>query len=296
MDLNHIAAFVRVVHDGSFTAAAASLGLPKSSVSRSVAQLEQDLGIRLMHRTTRKLHLTDAGTAYYERVSRALGDIAGATTEIGDMQSELKGTVKITAPVDFGVWALAPIVARFSRKHPGVTVDVALSGRVVDLVGEGFDLAVRAGQLRDTSLVARRLAPTTLGLYASHRYLAKHGTPQTTEELANHDFVMFGPMGTRTGFRLSHTDGTEAVAAVRARVIADDFAFVRKAVFAGAGIGIVPGFLCKREASVGKLVNVLPQWGVHGAPMNVVYPSARFVPQRVVVFREYLLAKVGKYL
>src|SRR4051794_33379342 len=142
MDLTRVSAFVRVVHDGSFTAAARSLGLPKSSVSRSVAQLEQDLGIRLLHRTTRQLHLTDAGAAFYERAARALNDIGEATVAAADTQAELSGSVRVTAPVDLGVFALAPIVARFARKHPKIRVELGLTGRVVDLVAEGFDLAV----------------------------------------------------------------------------------------------------------------------------------------------------------
>src|SRR3954470_7081671 len=128
MDLNRVSAFVRVVHDGSFTAAAKALGLPKSSISRSVAQLEQDLGIRLLHRTTRQLHLTDEGSAFYERVARALTDIDEATVAAADTQAELNGAVRVTAPVDLGVYALAPIVARFVRKHPKIRVELDLTG------------------------------------------------------------------------------------------------------------------------------------------------------------------------
>src|SRR6185295_7532882 len=124
MDLNHIAAFVRVVKDGSFTAAARALKLPKSSVSRSIAQLEQDLGVKLLHRTTRKLHLTEAGTVFHTRVARALADIDEATSTTADLQTELRGPIRLTAPVDLGVWAVAGILARFVRKYPGVRVDV----------------------------------------------------------------------------------------------------------------------------------------------------------------------------
>ena len=183
VDLNHVTAFVRVVQDGSFTAAAKALGLPKSSVSRSVAQLEQDLGVRLLHRTTRKLHLTDAGTAFHDRVARALADIDEATSAASDLQRELRGTIRVTAPVDLGVWAVAGIVARFTKKHPTVGVEVRLSSRVVDLMTEGFDLAVRAGKLRDQSLIARRVGALEMGLYASRKYLARRGTPKSLDEL-----------------------------------------------------------------------------------------------------------------
>jgi DNA-binding transcriptional LysR family regulator len=293
MDLNRVAAFVRVVQDGSFTAAARALGLPKSSISRSVAQLEHDLGIRLLQRTTRQLHLTDAGAAYFERVSRALGDIGEATTAASDAQSELSGVVRVTAPVDIGIWSLAGIIGRFVRKHPKIRVDVSLTGRVVDLVAEGFDLAVRAGPLRDSSLVARRVGELQSVAYASPKYIARRGTPQVLEDLAGHDCVLFRSTGGAGVWELRHTDGTTASVNVSGVVSSDDLSFVRKAVLAGSGIGVLPTFLCGRAEATGKLVRVLGDWSLNGAVLHVAYPSARFVPQRVVVLREHLLNELG---
>ena len=293
MDLNRVSAFVRVVQDGSFTAAARALGLPKSSVSRSVAQLELDLGIRLLHRTTRQLHLTDAGAAYFERVSRALGDIGEATSAASDAQSELSGVVRVTAPVDIGIWSLAGIIGRFVRKHPKIRVEVSLTGRVVDLVAEGFDLAVRAGPLRDSSLVARRVGELQSVAYASPRYLERRGTPQALEDLVNHDCVLFRSTGGTATWELRHTDGTVGSVNVSGLVSSDDLSFVRKAVLAGSGIGVLPTFLCGRAEGTGKLVRVLGDWSLNGAVLHVAYPSARFVPQRVVVLREHLLKELG---
>ena len=293
MDLNRVSAFVRVVQDGSFTAAARALGLPKSSVSRSVAQLEHDLGIRLLQRTTRQLHLTDAGAAYFERVSRALGDIGEATIAASDAQSELSGVVRITAPVDIGIWSLAAIIGRFVRKHPRIRVEVSLTGRVVDLVAEGFDLAVRAGPLRDSSLVARRVGELQSVAYASPKYLARRGTPQKLEDLVAHDCVLFRPNGSTAKWELRHTDGTVASVDVTGLVASDDLSFVRKAVLTGSGIGVLPTFLCGRAEATGKLVRVLNDWSLNGAVLHVAYPSARFVPQRVVVLREHLLSELG---
>ncbi len=294
MDLNRVSAFVRVVQDGSFTAAAKSLGLPKSSISRSVAQLEQDLGVRLLHRTTRQLHLTDAGTAFFERVSRALGDIEGATAAASDTQAEMSGPVRITAPVDLGVWALAPIVARFIRRHPKTRVEVSLSGRVVDLVGEGFDLAVRAGPLRDSSLIARRVGALQAVAYASPKYLARRGEPKTIEDLADHDCVLFRAMNGKARWELARADGSTKAIDVTGSVSTDDMSFVRKAVLAGSGIGIVPAFLCERAVDTGLLVRVLPEWALNGAVLHIAYPSARFVPQRVALLREYLVKELGR--
>jgi DNA-binding transcriptional LysR family regulator len=295
MDLNRVSAFVRVVHDGSFTAAAKALGLPKSSISRSVAQLEEDLGIRLLHRTTRQLHLTDAGAAYYERVSRALGDIGEATTAASDTQAEPSGVVRVTAPVDIGVWALASMIARFVRKHPKIKVEISLTGRVVDLVAEGFDLAVRAGPLRDSSLIARRIGELQSVAYASPKYIERHGEPKKLDDLSSHACVLFRPTSQNAKWEMMRTDGTLASVNVSGPVSSDDLSFVRKAVLAGCGIGVLPTFLCGRAELAGKLVRVLGDWSLpHGAVLHVAYPSARFVPQRVVLFRDYLIAALGK--
>ena len=293
MDLNRVSAFVRVVQDGSFTAAARALGLPKSSVSRSVAQLEHDLGIRLLHRTTRQIHLTDAGAAYFERVSQALGDIGEATSAASDTQSELSGVVRLTAPVDIGVWSLAPIIRRFVRKHPRIRVEVSLTGRVVDLVAEGFDLAVRAGPLRDSSLIARRVGELQSVAYASPKYLARRGVPHELKDLGDHECVLFRSTSGTATWELRHGDGTVASVGVTGLVASDDLSFVRKAVLAGLGIGLLPTFLCGRAEARGKLVRVLRDWSLNGAVLHVAYPSARLVPQRVVVLREHLLSELG---
>lgn len=294
VDLNHVTAFVRVVQDGSFTAAAKALGLPKSSVSRSVAQLEEDLGVRLLHRTTRKLHLTDAGTAFHDRVARALADIDEATSAASDLQRELRGVIRITAPVDIGVWAIAGIVARFVRKHPQLNVEVRLSGRVVDLVREGFDLAVRAGKLRDQSLIARRVGSLEMGLYASSRYLKRRPAPKTIEDLEKHDCIVLQTESGPLKWPLRSAKGDERTLEPRGAISSDDISFMKKAVLAGGGIALLPLFLCAREERSGKLVRVLPSWRLGGSELHVVYPSARYVPQRVIALRDHLVAGLNE--
>lgn len=294
MDLNHVSAFVRVVQDGSFTAAARALGLPKSSVSRSVAQLEQDLGVRLLHRTTRKIHLTDAGMTFHNRVSRALADIDEATSATADLQRELRGPIRISAPLDLGVWAIASIVARFVRRHPGIQIEVRLSSRVVDLVAEGFDLAVRAARVRDETLIARRAASLALRLYASPRYVARRGAPAKVVDLESHDGIALRTDGGILPWHLTSGDGAEVTIEPKTGVSADDIAFLKKAALAGAGIALLPEYIVSREEMAGKLVRVLPDWRMGPSPIHVVYPSARYVPQRVVVFRDYLIRELGK--
>ncbi len=294
MDLNHVAAFVRVVQEGSFTAAAKALGLPKSSVSRSVAQLEEDLGVRLLHRTTRKLHLTDAGSEFHRRVARALTDIDEATAAASDLQRELRGPIRITAPVDLGVSVIAPIVARFVRKHPNVSIDVHLASRIVDLVAEGFDLAVRAAAVRDQSLIARHVGNLDLGLYASSRYVARRGVPKKLSDLDAHDCVLLRSDAGNYPWRLTHTSGTEQVVEPRGAIAGNDISFLKKVVLAGGGIALLPVFYASREEERGKLVRVLPEWRVARSAVYVVYPSARYVPQRVIAFRERLVRELGK--
>lgn len=297
MDLNRVSAFVRVVLDGSFTKAAKSLGLPKSSVSRSVAQLEQDLGIRLLHRTTRRLALTDAGAAFHERVSRALGDIDEATSAAADSQSELRGPVRVTAPTDMGIWALAPMLARFAQSHPAIRVELSLSGRLVDLVAEGFDLAVRAGPLRDSSLIARRVGELRSVVYASPAYLARRGVPKDLGDLSGHDCVVFRPTAGKASWTMVSTNGSQKTVDMTGPLACDDMSFAREAVVAGAGLGVLPEFICGLAEEAGELVRVLPEWSVHGTVLHIAYPSARYVPQRVVVLRDFLaaeLASLGK--
>jgi len=293
LDLNHVTAFVRVVQDGSFTAAAKALGLPKSSVSRSVAQLEQDLGVRLLHRTTRKLHLTDAGAAFHDRVALALAAIDEARERGKDFQRELRGFVRVTCPVDLGVWAVAGIVARFVRKHPTVNIEVRLGSRVVDLVSEGFDLAVRAGKLRDQSLIARRVGNLELGLYASSKYVARHGAPASLDDLVKHQCVLLhtdnGPMT----WKLTGPKDEERSLEPRGAISSDDISFMKKSVMAAGGIALLPLFLCSREERAGKLVRLLPDWRLGGSDLHVVYPSTRYVPQRVVAFRDFLVKELS---
>jgi DNA-binding transcriptional LysR family regulator len=297
VDLNRIATFVKVVDAGSFTGAAERLGVPKSSVSRGVAHLEEELGTRLLQRTTRSLTLTDAGRAFYERARAHLAALEDTTNEIADMGRDPRGTVRVTAPVDFGTVLLADIVARFVKKHPKIRVELALTARRVDLVAEGFDLAIRFGSLEDSTLVARRLGPTSMGLFAGAAYLRKRGTPKKVQDLASHDFILFRSRAVMSPLRLRGPDGDEMVH-VDGPVEADDITFIRAAVVAGAGIGLLPMFLCgaalenprcREAAEAGSIVRVLPEHVMPGAPAHIVTPSTRQEPARATLFREFLV-------
>ena len=287
-DLNHVAVFVRVVETGSFTAAAAALGLPKSSVSRSVSRLEVELSVRLLQRTTRSVHLTDAGHAYYERVAHALSSLEEAQAAVSDMQATPSGVVRVTAPVDLGVDVLSGLVADFVRKYPGIHVDLLLTGRLVNLVDEGVDLAVRAGKLDDSSLVARKVGTLEARLLASPGYLRKRGTPKTVADLAEHDCILFRARRGRASWALTGPKGVEQVD-VHGPVAADDYAFLRQMVLSGVGIGLVPWTTSALDIERGRLFRVLPDYAAPGGALHVVYPSARYVPQRVALLRDFLV-------
>ena len=191
IDLNRVRLFVRVVDAGSFTAAARAAGMPKSSVSRSVAGLERDLGVRLIQRTTRRIQPTEAGRAYYESVSRALSGIDQATETVADLKDVPRGTVRITAPADSGHRLLAASLVAFTSQHAEVRVDVSLTQRVIDMVHEGFDLAIRIGRLDDSGLIARRLGSVRAGVFASERYLSRKGRPESVAAIATHECILF---------------------------------------------------------------------------------------------------------
>jgi len=293
MDLNQVAIFVRVVDAHGFSAAAKALAMPKSSVSRAVSLLERELGIRLLHRSTRSLSLTDAGRVFYDSASRGLAEMQQAATEVDVQGKAMRGTIRITAPLDAGVWLLAPAIAAFTERHPHVYVEVVLTGRSVDLIAEGFDLAVRAGPIKDTSLIARKLGSVDSGLYAGRGYVERHGVPCSAAELAHHPAVLYRPSRGRSLLNLVGPNGEEHVE-LQGPIAVDDFSFVRRAIVEGAGIGRLPFFLAAGDTKQGILVRVLPAHRIPGRPLHLVYASARHTPRRVVALREFLVERINR--
>ncbi len=293
IDLNDVATFVRVADGGGFTAAANALGVPKSTVSRSLARLERVLGVRLVHRTTRALALTEAGRAYYDRVRGAVLGVAEATADVVDLGTEPRGSIRVTAPIDVGQVLLAEVVAGFVQRYPQVHFEVTLTSRIVDLVAEGFDLALRASELRDSSLVARRIGNTGMGLFASPAYLKRRGTPKTVADLASHEFIRFrssrGPL-------VLEREGEKEPVTLQGGIEADDLLFVRRLAELGAGVGLLPLFFvaCSTRLERSGLTRVLPAWTLHGPSLSLVAPSARHEPRRVKLFREFLLSEAKR--
>jgi DNA-binding transcriptional LysR family regulator len=295
LDLNLVSAFVRVVEDGSFTTAARQLGLPKSSVSRRVTALERALRVRLLQRSTRKLVLTEAGRLYFERARAALGGLADAGAVVTDLSGEIAGPIRFTAGGD-NTGLLANLLAEFLARHPKVQLDVVLTPRRVDLVAEGFDLALRAGPLVDSALIARRLGRVELGLFASRAYLRKAGRPRRVADLAKHRFVLFGEPHEREHLRLTGPEGEEAVE-VSGPLVVHEMSFAADAISTGVGIGLIPdtylGWLAKGGRKGGReLERVLPDHGVVGSELSLVSPPTAYEPTRVALLRDFLTERL----
>jgi DNA-binding transcriptional LysR family regulator len=300
VDLNQVSAFVRVMETGSFTAAARTLGLPKSSVSRRVSALERSLRVRLLQRGTRKLVLTEAGRHYFERARGALGGLADANAAVTDMSREVAGPIRFTAGGD-NTGLLAKLLAEFVTLHPKVQIDVVMTPRRVDLVAEGFDLALRAGPLVDSTLVVRRLGRGDHALFASPAYLRKAGRPRRVSDLARHRFVLFGEPHVREQLRLTGPDGEEAVQ-VQGPVVVHDMSFAADVIAAGVGIGLVNGAYFGFASSGGlravksSLVRVLPDHFVAGAEVSLVSPPTAYEPTRVGLLRDFLAQRISPLL
>jgi len=282
VDLDGIAVFVKVVQAGSFSQAAKLLNMPNSTVSAKVAALEKRLGVTLLQRTTRRLHLTEAGEGYFRRCMTALEELHAAESELESERSETKGVLRLTAPVELGRSALPPVLDVLMKRHPAIKIDLIITNRLVDLVVENIDVAVRAGPLKDSGLIARRFVLGQFGLWASPSYLKNNSVPRNPDELKEHDCLRFAPF---TGRKLQLTNGRErAQIALAGRITADDFEALRALAVLGWGIALLPSFLCAEEAKERKLVSVLPNWRGDSVTISVVYPAQRFVSPKIRAF------------
>jgi len=282
VDLDGIAVFVKVVQAGSFSQAAKLLNMPNSTVSAKVAALEKRLGVTLLQRTTRRLHLTEPGAGYFRRCLQALEGLQAAESELESERSETKGVLRLTAPVELGRSALPPVLDVLMKRHPAIEIDLIITNRLVDLVAENIDVAVRAGPLKDSALIAKRFVLGQFGLWASPSYLKNNSVPRNPDELKEHDCLRFAPF---TGRKLQLTNGRErAQIALAGRITADDFEALRALAVLGWGIALLPSFLCAEEAKERKLVSVLPNWRGDSVSISVVYPAQRFVAPKIRAF------------
>ncbi len=291
--LQAITAFVTVVEAGSFARAAERLDASVSAVSRHVAELEAHLDARLLNRTTRRLSLTEAGTTFHERCVQLLADLEEAEQSASQGGATPRGTLKLTCPITYGVRVLAPAIAAFVARHAQVRVDAELSDRAVDLVDEGFDLAVRIGAIRSQFLVARRIGSTALVCCASPGYLARHGTPRAPEDLSRHACLTYEYAPVRNQWRFAAPDGGERAVRVAGPIHANNGRMLVALAAEGAGIACEPDFIVAPEIAGGRLVPILEDWTAPAMPIHAAYPSRRHLSAKVRAFVDFLAERAA---
>lgn len=287
-DFGEILVFTRVVRAGSFTAAAASLGMPKSTVSRKIAELEGRVGARLLQRTTRSVSLTDVGHAYYEFCARVVAELEEAEQVVSQMQATPRGLLRIATPVTFAV--LSPVLADYMRLYPEVQVEVYAEQRRVDLVEERFDLALRAGVLADTTLVARKVGVVRRCVLGAPSLLERLGPLRHPSELERHDCLVFAPEGSTWTLG----SGTKQVeVATRPRLLSNDYDVLRGVARAGFGLALLPEFQCIEDVEAGRLARALVGWSAREIPIFALYPSTRHLAPKVIALLELLRERLA---
>lgn len=290
VDLNHVVLFARVAEAGSFSAAARKLGMPKATVSRNVAQLEQSLGARLLHRTTRRVELTALGRVYYEEAAQGLSALESARERIAAAQSEPSGTLRITAPIAFGTRSLIGWIAQFLAAFAKVRIELKLTDAAVDPIEERVDVAFRTGRLPNSSLIARNLGTSRLVLLASPAYLRLRGVPRRIEDLRRHDCIVFGPSLDTEVWRLHGPNGWRDVP-VSGRIRVDGSYAEIQAALAGLGIALLPIAPLADDLRTGRLQQVLSSYGNDGGALHAVYASNRHMPVALRAFLDFVAAR-----
>ncbi|MEH6491175.1 LysR family transcriptional regulator [Halopseudomonas sp.] len=285
MGLDDALIFTRVVECHSFTSAAATLNMQKSTVSRRIAQLEERLGVRLLNRTTRKLRLTEVGQAYYERCRQIMQEFAEAEQAIMQLQREPTGLLRVSSPIEFGQLFLGGVVGEFMRRYPAIQVEVELTTRTVDPVEEGVDIVVHLGRPQDSSLVARPLMSSPRQLYASPGYIAKYGMPKLAEELSQHRCIH----ALVDGSRKWHFQQPHLSVPINPVLVVNNITFAREAALASAGIINVPAFIAEPCVAEGTLVRVLEDVTLPSSELYALYPSRRFQAMKVKAFIDFVI-------
>ncbi|HEX6703804.1 MAG TPA: LysR family transcriptional regulator [Albitalea sp.] len=291
LDLNDIALFVQVVKAGSFAEAARRAGMPPNTASRRIQELEVQLGLRLLHRSTRRLTLTDAGEALYARCADQVDALSSAVMDLASDSESPSGKVRVAAPADFFNWFEMDWINEFFAAHPRVRLEFVLSDARADLIGEGIDLAIRAGKVLEPTLVAKRIGTSRWLLVASPSYLAARGTPAKLDELAAHDCIAMLPSAGRAVWRLDSPDGPAEVV-VAGRFHANSAQVLVKAALAGLGIALLPEVMATPLLRENRLAQVLPGFGVEGVDLYLVYLSRRQQPRAVSAFAEFAVGKL----
>lgn len=285
--------FVQVVDHGSVTRAARALRLAPSAVSRRIKELEARLGTQLLVRTTRRMSVTDAGRSFHDRARRILGDLEEAEREVSDRHAALSGTLRVAMPLTFGAAHLTPILVEFMRAHPGVVIDADFSDRIVDLVAEGFDLAIRIGNLRDSSLIARKIADVADVVCAAPALIGRLGQPGHPDELRDWPALAYTNVERPDIWRWRGPDGSTGTVPLNVRLRCNSGAVLRDAAIAGLGVAREPSFIVHDAIERGKLVPLLPGYRWHELAIHTVYPPTRHLSARARAFIDFVGERIG---
>ncbi len=291
--LEDMNAFIRIVEAGGISRAAEQIGIAKSAISRRLVDLETRLGVRLLNRTTRTSSLTEAGQSYYERALKIIDDVAELNAIAADSACALEGTIRLAAPLSFGLAHLAPAIEIFARDHPGLTINIDFSDRQIDLVEEGFDLAFRIADLKDSTLIARKISPIRLLLCASPEYIKENGMPKKLADLKQHRFLQYYLSGS-SSLKLIDNNKKEHLVKLSAKMIANNGDFLRDMAIAGHGILASPTFISWKALAIGDLIPVLPDFTLPQSNAYAVYPQTRYLSQRARLFIDFLVERFGE--
>ena len=283
--------FVRVVETGSISAAADRMDVAKSVVSRRLKELETHLGVELFHRTTRQMNLTDSGRAFYQQAVRILADILEAELATTQSHGALRGSLKVAVPLSFGLMHLGSAINEFLQQHPDIEFDLDFNDRQVDLLAEGFDLAIRIASLPDSSLIARHLAPIQAILCASPNYLARNGTPQVPEDLHQHRCLAYYLISNIEQWQLHDAGGQLIKVPIKPYLKAGNGQFLRDAATASLGIVLLPTFIVYQEIEQGTLVPLLADYQCLPLAAYAIYPQTRHLSQRVRAFVDFMVKR-----
>lgn len=298
MDVQQLKTFVAVVHHGSFAAAARQLDMAPSMVSRAVAALEAELGVRLLQRSTRQLSLSDAGAAYYEQVRSVLDGLERASDEARASTGEVRGTVRLTTTVAFGQVLVVPLLPELHALHPGIELELVLTDVVVDILAERIDMAIRLGPAADTSLVGTQLSRISYRVCASPGYLRAHGRPRTPAELAQRDCPRFPLQGFRTQWKFRDALGAVETVEVKGWLVMSSALALHRAALDGLGPVLLGHWLVDDDIAAGRLVNLFPAHEVTAASFDssawLLHPSRTYVPRRVRAVLDYFKARLAQ--
>ncbi|MBL4872446.1 MAG: LysR family transcriptional regulator [Rhodobacteraceae bacterium] len=287
--LSEMEAFVSVVEQGGFTNAASKMGISKSAISKHVSGLETRLGVRLLNRTTRRVSPTELGLSYYDRAITILADARAADEMITAMQDIPKGALRISAPVDLGNNQLSRAVSAFLQKYPDVSVNMTLDDTYVELIADGFDMAIRIGQLVDSSLRARKLSETSTRFIASQQYLDLNGTPQTIDDLANHHLLHYSNLSTGNSWNIVAPSGEERHIRAVGRLTVNNGGSLLKAAESSLGIARLPLFIIEDAMTEGRVVPILENLPEQRLSIHAIYPAGKFIQPTLRAFIDFLV-------